>query len=85
MIPCIKNALESDTGALIGRNGTIELEQMIEVTPERLSILERNAGIFPVAVHSIFYRWQKAMGLKFCRQILIKVRLILGWRFWGRA
>ena len=59
MIPCIKNALESDTGALIGRNGTIELEQMIEVTPERLSILERNAGIFPVAVHSIFYRWQK--------------------------
>jgi len=59
MIPCIKSALESDSGALIGRNGTIELEQMIQVTPGRLQILERNAGIFPVAVHSIFYRWQK--------------------------
>ena len=59
MIPCIKDALESDMGALIGRNGTIELEQMIQVTPGRLKILERNAGIFPVAVHSVFYRWQK--------------------------
>jgi len=59
MIPCIKNALEADTGALIGRNGTIELEQMIGVNPERLSILEKNAGIFPVAIHNIFYRWQK--------------------------
>ena len=59
MIPCIKDALESDRGALIGRNGTIELEQMIQVIPGRLQILERNAGIFPVAVHSIFYRWQK--------------------------
>jgi hypothetical protein len=59
MIACIKAALESDSGALIGRNGTIELEQMIQVTPERLEILERNAGIFPVAVHSVFYRWQK--------------------------
>jgi hypothetical protein len=59
MIPCIKAALESDRGALIGRNGTIELEQMIQVTPGRLPILERNAGIFPIAVHSIFYQWQK--------------------------
>lgn len=59
MIPCIKDALESDRGALIGRNGTIELEQMIQVTPGRLSILERNAGIFPIAIHSVFYRWQK--------------------------
>jgi hypothetical protein len=59
MIPCIKDALESDRGALIGRNGTIELEQMIQVTPGRLPILERNAGIFPIAVHSVFYQWQK--------------------------
>ena len=58
MIPCIKNALESDRGALIGRNGTIELEQMIQVNPAKLPILERNAGIFPVAIHNIFYRWQ---------------------------
>ena len=58
MIPCIKNALESDRGALIGRNGTIELEQMIKVNPAKLPILERNAGIFPVAIHNIFYRWQ---------------------------
>ena len=56
MIPCIKDALESDRGALIGRNGTIELEQMIQVTPGRLPILERNAGIFPIAVHSVFFQ-----------------------------
>jgi hypothetical protein len=55
----INKALGSDSGALIGRNGTIELEQMIGVSPHSLSILERNAGIFPIAVHSIFYRWQK--------------------------
>jgi hypothetical protein len=55
----IQIALDTDFGALIGRNGTIELEQMIQVTPDRVQILEKNAGIFPIAVHSIFYRWQK--------------------------
>ena len=55
----IQNALNTDSGALIGRNGTIELEQMICVNPGRLAILERNAGIFPIAIHSIFYKWQK--------------------------
>lgn len=54
----IKNALENDTGALIGRNGTIELEQMIQVKPQTLEILERNAGVFPIALQSIFYKWQ---------------------------
>ena len=54
----IKKALENDTGALIGRNGTIELEQMIQVNPQTLHILERNAGVFPIALHSIFYKWQ---------------------------
>jgi hypothetical protein len=55
----IQNALNTDSGALIGRNGTIELEQMICVNPARLAILQRNAGIFPIAIHSIFYKWQK--------------------------
>lgn len=55
----IHESLGSDSGALIGRNGTIELQQMITVNPQSLSILEVNAGIFPIAVHSIFYRWQK--------------------------
>ena len=59
MLSCIQEALKYDRGALIGRNGTIELEQMIQVNPARLAILERNAGIFPIAVHSVFYRWQK--------------------------
>ena len=44
---CIKRALETDEGALIGRNGTIELEQMIFYDPYKVSVLERNAGIFP--------------------------------------
>ena len=56
----IQAALDSDEGALIGRNGTIELEQMIQINPARLHILEKNAGIFPIAVHSHFYLWQKA-------------------------
>jgi len=47
---CIKNALNSDDGALIGRNGTIELEQMISYNRYKVSILEMNAGIFPEAV-----------------------------------
>ena len=43
----IRSALENSDGALIGRNGTIELEQMITFQPQRLSILMNNAGIFP--------------------------------------
>jgi hypothetical protein len=44
---CIQNALETDDGSLIGRNGTIELEQMISYNQYKISILEINAGIFP--------------------------------------
>lgn len=44
---CIQVALDTDNGALIGRNGTIELEQMISYNQYRLSVLEMNAGIFP--------------------------------------
>lgn len=43
----IQSALDSDDGALIGRNGTIELEQMISYNRYKVSILEMNAGIFP--------------------------------------
>lgn len=55
----IKNALDLHYGALIGRNGTIELEQMIQLNPFNLQILENNAGIFPIAIHSNFYIWQE--------------------------
>jgi hypothetical protein len=44
---CIQKALDTEDGALIGRNGTIELEQMIFYNPSRVSVLEMNAGIFP--------------------------------------
>jgi hypothetical protein len=56
----IQKALDSDNGALIGRNGTIELEQMIQLNHASLQILERNAGVFPIAIHNHFYSWQKA-------------------------
>lgn len=51
---CIKNALKSDDGALIGRNGTIELEQMIIYNESKVSILEMNAGIFPYMIIPIW-------------------------------
>jgi hypothetical protein len=47
---CIQVVLDSDEGALIGRNGTIELEQMIFYNRYKVSILEMNAGIFPNAI-----------------------------------
>lgn len=43
----ITTALENDDGALIGRNGTIELECMIY--PRSPEALEKNAGIFPLS------------------------------------
>jgi len=59
ILKVIQAALDSEGGALIGRNGTIELEQMIAISPYRLQILESNAGIFPIAVHRHFYEWQQ--------------------------
>jgi len=35
----IQTALETDSGALIGRNGTIELQQMIKIEPAMLNVL----------------------------------------------
>ena len=43
----ITTALENDDGALIGRNGTIELESMLY--PQVREALEKNAGIFPLS------------------------------------
>lgn len=49
----IQKALQEGKGALIGRHGTIELTMMLlyeqtkTIDIERLSILEKNAGIFP--------------------------------------
>ena len=47
---CIHNALQTDQGALIGRNGSIELNVLLDTTlsqlDPRLQILETNAGIF---------------------------------------
>jgi len=44
----IDYALENDEGALIGRNGTIELDMMISYKEDKLWILMKNAGIFPI-------------------------------------
>jgi hypothetical protein len=43
---CIQRAFDTNDGAIIGRNGTIELEQMISMDPRKNTILEKNAGIF---------------------------------------
>jgi hypothetical protein len=48
----IQKAIEAEDGALIGRNGTIELEQMISYNQYKMPILEMNAGIFPYHVIS---------------------------------
>jgi hypothetical protein len=53
---CIQRSLDTDEGALIGRNGTIELEQMIFYNESRRSILEMNAGIFP---ETIIPKWRE--------------------------
>lgn len=52
----IQEALDTDNGALIGRNGSIELEQMISYNQGRVPILEMNAGIFP---HMVIPLWRK--------------------------
>jgi len=50
----IQCALDSDDGALIGRNGSIELEHILyftcnpKVFKQKLHFLEHNAGIFPL-------------------------------------
>lgn len=51
----IQKALDTDDGALIGRNGTIELEQMISYNHYKISVLEMNAGIFP---HIVIPTWR---------------------------
>lgn len=51
----INTALENDDGALIGRNGTIELECMIYSRTS--SALENNAGIFPLSTAD---KWRTA-------------------------
>jgi len=57
----IVSALSSDDGALIGRNGTIELECMIyPMKPTCLfPMLEKNAGVFPLLHknNDIFSKW----------------------------
>jgi hypothetical protein len=53
----IQMALDSEEGALIGRNGTIELECMIFDNIERHVILENNAGVFPCSNTSLVSKW----------------------------
>ena len=63
IIDCIQNALLSDQGALIGRNGTIELSCILQpaltVEDPRLQILDRNAGIFPSRDFNSFLKWKE--------------------------
>jgi hypothetical protein len=46
----IQSALDNDDGAIIGRNGTIELEQMISLNHSKMKTLMTNAGIFPYEI-----------------------------------
>jgi hypothetical protein len=54
----ISRALEDDEGAIIGRNGSIELTCILDPDHNHHHILERNAGIFPVSQLSIFNKWR---------------------------
>ena len=57
----IQKALDTDNGALIGRNGTIEMTLMMNDSynkPNILEILERTAGIYPISQHYIFFKWR---------------------------
>ena len=57
----VVSALSSDDGALIGRNGTIELESMIfPMNPMKLPTLEKNAGVFPILQEDTFTKWRDA-------------------------
>lgn len=59
----ISRALEADEGALIGRNGTIELDLMTTAPHSKDSrpfILERNAGVFPMDRSGNFTAWREA-------------------------
>ena len=51
----IQKALDSNTGFLVGRFGTIEFEAcwVPEITKDIAFVLERNAGVFPSTVDSI--------------------------------
>ena len=55
----IQEALASKTGFLVGRNGTIEMEILlnrhkgVQLEPRQILQLERNAGIFPTTPASI--------------------------------
>jgi len=57
----LRDALESEDGFLIGRNGQLELHVMIEETPIQdalLNRLELHAGIFPMPNKDIFASWR---------------------------
>jgi hypothetical protein len=55
----IQRAIEDNDGALIGRNGSTELELMIDSTKEYLyQPLTNNAGIFPLKTIQHILNWQ---------------------------
>ena len=57
----IQVALEDNDGALIGRNGSTELELMIDINKEYLyPALKHNAGIYPISTEAHLIKWQKA-------------------------
>jgi hypothetical protein len=54
----ISDALKYQESLLIGRNGTIELECILNpYDTSKTAILENNAGIFPLTVASFYYKW----------------------------
>lgn len=61
----IEQALQNKTGALIGRQGSIELEAVLSfmlkqpASSSRDELLQNNAGIFPVSNERIFSAWRQ--------------------------
>jgi hypothetical protein len=57
----VRLALENDTGALIGRNGSTELELIIDVDASHLyDCLRHNAGVFPITHREHLIKWRYA-------------------------
>jgi len=57
----IRIALEDNDGALIGRNGSTELELMIDINKQFLyPALKHNAGIYPLSSEAQLIKWQRA-------------------------
>lgn len=55
----IKTSLESNTGCLIGKHGSVELDALTtqQLGPHHFHTLEQNAGVFPVQNQRLLQEW----------------------------